>query len=331
MAKENIAFMVNLRKNTVPDSDMFGRYYPEAESKETLSTKGFAKHVSDHGGTLVSYELMQMVLAGIVKCLKEYMSQGQPVKLDGLGTFRPTVTSVTGGAASIEEALQKGVNNMVAGVNFVFIPENAQGEEITSKKFKDQCSLQFAYLVETIKKVIGGKEKSYTLRTPLSAWGIVQSEDEGTGEEGGTSQNSGSGTQNGGSTNGGSTNSGSNSGSGTNTGGSTGGNTSGNSGSESGTEGDYRLVIYKYGNGTSNVTDDSEQEINSNDNVHSGSNVNISVVPVEGKEPIAKVNGNRITLTENDGTYNGSFQMPTKGTVLEINSEPDEWDYTDQN
>ena len=77
---------------------------------------------------------------------------------------------------------------MVAGVNFVFIPENAQGEEITSKKFKDQCSLQFAYLVETIKKVIGGKEKSYTLRTPLSAWDIVQSDDEGTGENGGESQ-----------------------------------------------------------------------------------------------------------------------------------------------
>ena len=199
MAKENIAFMVNLRKNTVPDSDMFGRYYPEAESKETLSTKGFAKHVADHGGTLVSYELMQMVLAGIVKCLKEYMSQGQPVKLDGLGTFRPTVTSVTGGAASIEEALRKGVNNMVEGVNFVFIPENSKDEEITSKKFKDQCSLQFAYLVETIKKVIGGKEKSYTLRTPLSAWGIAQAEDEG-----------GDGGNGGGSDTGGSSNSGSN-------------------------------------------------------------------------------------------------------------------------
>ena len=208
MAKENIAFMVNLRKNTVPDSDMFGRYYPEAESKETLSTKGFAKHVSDHGGTLVSYELMQMVLAGIVKCLKEYMSQGQPVKLDGLGTFRPTVTSVTGGAASIEEALQKGVNNMVAGVNFVFIPENAQGEEITSKKFKDQCSLQFAYLVETIKKVIGGKEKSYTLRTPLSAWGIVDAEADAEGgstNSGTDSGSSQSGTQTGDNTQGGGT------------------------------------------------------------------------------------------------------------------------------
>ena len=315
MAKENIAFMVNLRKNTVPDSDMFGRYYPEAESKETLSTKGFAKHVSDHGGTLVSYELMQMVLAGIVKCLKEYMSQGQPVKLDGLGTFRPTVTSVTGGAASIEEALQKGVNNMVAGVNFVFIPENAQGEEITSKKFKDQCSLQFAYLVETIKKVIGGKEKSYTLRTPLSAWDIAQADDEGTSSSTGGNTSGNGSSQSGGNT-GGSQNNGST-------------NTGGNSGS--GTEGDYKLVIYKNGSGTMTVTNDSEQEINSNDNVHSGSNVNISVVPVEGKEPIAKVNGNRITLTENEGTYIGSFQMPTKGTVLEILTEPDEWDYADQN
>ena len=141
MAKENIAFLVNLRKNTAVGTDREGRYYPEAESKEALTTKGFAKHVSEHGG-LVTYEFMQLVLAAIVKCLKEMMSQGQPVKLDGLGTFRPTVTSVKNGAASIEEALTMGVNNMVAGVNFVFIPENAQGEEITSKKFKEQCSLQ---------------------------------------------------------------------------------------------------------------------------------------------------------------------------------------------
>ena len=148
MAKENIAFLVNLRKNIVEGSKMEGRYYPEAESKEALTTKGFAKHVADHGG-MVSYEFMQLVLAAIVKCLKEMISHGQPVKLDGLGTFRPTVTSVPGGAASVEDALRMGVNNLVQGVNFVFIPENAQGEEITSKKFKDQCSLQFAYLVET--------------------------------------------------------------------------------------------------------------------------------------------------------------------------------------
>jgi nucleoid DNA-binding protein len=195
MAKENIAFLVNLRKNTAVGTDREGRYYPEAESKEALTTKGFAKHVSEHGG-LVTYEFMQLVLASIVKCLKEMMSQGQPVKLDGLGTFRPTVTSVKNGAASIEEALTMGVNNMVAGVNFVFIPENAQGEEITSKKFKEQCSLQFAYLVETIKKTINGKEKSYTLRTPLSAYGIIDAEADAEG--GGTNSGADSGGSQGG-------------------------------------------------------------------------------------------------------------------------------------
>ena len=194
MAKENIAFLVYLRKNIVEGSKVEGRYYPEAESKEALTTKGFAKHVADHGG-MVTYEFMQLVLASIVKCLKEMMSHGQPVKLDGLGTFRPTVTSTPGGAASIEEALRVGVNNLVQGVNFVFIPENAQGEEITSKKFKDQCSLQFAYLVETVKKKINGKEKSYTLRTPLSAWDIIQDEDptSGSGSESGNGSGSGGG------------------------------------------------------------------------------------------------------------------------------------------
>ena len=194
MAKENIAFLVNLRKNTAVGTDREGRYYPEAESKEALTTKGFAKHVAEHGG-LVTYEFMQLVLASIVKCLKEMMSQGQPVKLDGLGTFRPTVTSVKQGAASIEEALRMGVNNMVVGVNFVFIPENAQGEEITSKKFKDQCSLQFAYLVESIKKTINGKEKSYTLRTPLSAYGLIDADEDAGGDDsqsgGGDSSQSG--------------------------------------------------------------------------------------------------------------------------------------------
>ena len=190
MAKENIAFLVNLRKNIVEGSKMEGRYYPEAESKEALTTKGFARHVADHGG-MVTYEFMQLVLASIVKCLKEMMSHGQPVKLDGLGTFRPTVTSIPGGAASIEEALRVGVNNLVQGVNFVFIPENAQGEEITSKKFKDQCSLQFAYLVETVKKKINGKDKSYTLRTPLSAWEIMQNDDGGSGGSSSGSETSG--------------------------------------------------------------------------------------------------------------------------------------------
>lgn len=82
----------------------------------------------------------------------------------------------------------------------------------------------------------------------------------------------------------------------------------------------YGLTINRSGSGTSTVTDDSEQAINSGDSVTSGSNVNIAVVPAEGQVPTATINGSSIELTENDGTYTGSFQMPAQASVLEINS-----------
>ena len=83
------------------------------------------------------------------------------------------------------------------------------------------------------------------------------------------------------------------------------------------------MVIYKYGSGTSTVTDANGQELANDSSVASGSNVNISIVPAAGKVPTAKINGDTdIALTENNGVYTGSFQMPTRGTVLEVNSEP---------
>ena len=261
----------------------------------------------------VSQGVMQACWDAAGQVIKAWATEGHSVALPGLGTMR------FGLSATAVENVNDVKSGLIKTRRIIFTP---------SIDLKDE--LKNTAIVITCYDRNGNEVK----RVTSSDDGTVEN-NEDNGDDNGVDNGSSNGGSNGGSTsgntNGGSNNSGSNSGSGTNTGGSTGGNTSGNSGSQSGTEGDYRLVIYKYGNGTSTVTDDSEQEINSNDNVHSGSNVNVSVVPVEGKEPIAKVNGNRITLTENGGTYNGSFQMPTKGTVLEINSEPDEWDYLDQN
>ena len=54
--------------------------------------------------------------------------------------------------------------------------------------------------------------------------------------------------------------------------------------------------------------------------------MNISVVPAEGKVPTAKLdNKTVVALTENDGVYTGSFQMPAKGTMLEVDSDPSDW------
>ena len=94
---------------------------------------------------------------------------------------------------------------------------------------------------------------------------------------------------------------------------------SGDSGSQS-QQSTYGLTITRSGSGTSTVKDDSEQAINSGDSVASGSNVNIEIVPAEGQVPTATINGNSSELTENDGTYTGSFQMPAQVSELVLNS-----------
>ena len=94
---------------------------------------------------------------------------------------------------------------------------------------------------------------------------------------------------------------------------------SGDSGSQS-QQSTYGLTITRSGSGTSTVKDDSEQAINSGDSVASGSSVNIEIVPAEGQVPTATINGNSIELTENDGTYTGSFQMPAQASELVLNS-----------
>ena len=294
------------------------RYVMAPELYSSLTQEKVIREAALRSG--VSQGVMQACWDAAGSVIKAWATEGHSVALPGLGTMRFGLSAKS--VADVNDVK----TSLIKTRRIVFTPSTDLKTELSQTAIIITC---YDRNGKEVKRVTSADDGIVEDNQDNGNDNGVDNGSEGESTNGGNTN--GSTTQNSGSQNGGSTNSGSNSGSGTNTGGSTGGNTSGNSGSQSGTEGDYRLVIYKYGNGTSNVTDDSEQEINSNDNVHSGSNVNISVVPVEGKEPIAKVNGNRITLTENDGTYTGSFQMPTKGTVLEINSEPDEWDYADQN
>ena len=91
MARNEVTFLVNLRKEENVSSKSYGKYFPEAESREPLSLKGFARHLAEHG-KLATYDMLVLVLQNIVSCMKELVAQGQPVKLDGLGTFYPSVS-----------------------------------------------------------------------------------------------------------------------------------------------------------------------------------------------------------------------------------------------
>ena len=303
--------LYEVKQNQNSSSVAYGKWFAQVKTLETLNTRKLAQHISEHG-SIYTPDVVYGVLEKFRSCLIEMLLESKKVKIEGLGTFYTTLENTKGGAQSKDKF---NVNTHLKALHIRFLPEQTTEENISSRQFLKQAEfINIDSLLKSVETENGGD---------------FNGGDSGNGGSQNSGSQSGTGTINGGS------NSGSdNSGSGSNTGSNTGGNQSGNSGSqsgngESGVAGNYRLVIYKYGSGTSTVTDDSEQELPNDSSVASGSNVNISVVPAAGKVPTAKVNGNSITLTENDGTYTGSFVMPTKGTVLEVNSEPSDLDFGD--
>ena len=181
MASEVISFPVNLRKNKNQYNAGYGNYYAEADAKEPLNLKGFARHLSDHG-KLVDYPMAVLVLQNIVSCLKELVTQGQPVKLDGFGTFSPTIESDGKKAVStVEGSLEVGIDNLIAGVHLRFTPENSKGEKLTSRALKEECTFKAAYVIESKKKTIDGKERTYQEKIPISSYAVATHTDNNQG------------------------------------------------------------------------------------------------------------------------------------------------------
>ena len=73
----------------------------------------------------------------MVTCLTEMVSQGIGVKLDGLGTFYPTMEGK--GVAKPDDF---SVAEHLLGIHIRFLPEGAKDEELTSKKFMAKCTLK---------------------------------------------------------------------------------------------------------------------------------------------------------------------------------------------
>jgi hypothetical protein len=107
-----------------------------------------------------------------------------------------------------------------------------------------------------------------------------------------------------------------------NSGSGSGSNTNGsNTGSGTGTvtSSTPKLTISRTGTGTSTVSVNGSA-VNSGAEIAANTEVSISITPTEGATPTAILNGNSVTLTESDGVYSGTFQMPSSNATLVINT-----------
>ena len=174
MAVKNPQFELNLRKNTNANNPGYGKYYPKAKEKKTISQQGLVNHMAGHN-CIYGRDIIDGVVQKLKSCLVELLSQGNPVKIDGLGTFVPKVESTKEGIT--RAALLEGkwnAANYIVGIHIRFIPEGSGDDDITSRTFKDQCSLATYGVEEKVDltpEETDPKKKVYIKKvTPLEDW-----------------------------------------------------------------------------------------------------------------------------------------------------------------
>ena len=303
MANEKIAMGINLRQNKNSNTSAYGKYYPEVDQQKTLSLRGFAKHLTDHGSRWGRDEV-EGVLMKITECLPELVAQGVPVQLGNLGTFYPTAeVAKDGGVRDIPDMDGLNPNDIVKAIHIRFLPDATKLDNLCGPQFKDRCTLELRNIVDTIEVTVNGKKKKVQTLKPIAT--AVAEWKAQNGQSGGSQSGNGD-NQNGGSQ-GGDNQSGDNSGSQS--------NQQGEQNQQSG----YALTIATSGSGSATVTHDGNA-VTSGSTLNEDDEVEISITPAEGQVPTASINGSSIELTEDNGVYTGSFAMPGQASALVIST-----------
>lgn len=167
MNKHEVDLRVNLRANTNSKSEQCGNLYPYLDRLSTLDTRGISDFMLTRN-TVYGRDVIEGVITLFSQCMPDMLSMGVGVQLNGLGTFYPSLTSTPYGAASLEAARQMGVDQIVKGVHVRFLPDSTKLDNITSKKFKERCSLTYHMLETVTTVVVAGKKVYYRSYTPIN-------------------------------------------------------------------------------------------------------------------------------------------------------------------
>ena len=120
-----------VKQNTNQKSPIYGKWFAQAKSTETMNTRKLAKHIAEHG-SIYTPDVVYGVLEKFRSCLVEMLLESKKVKIDGLGTFYTTLENNPGGADSKEEF---NVNENLCALHIRFLPEQEQERNLSSREF----------------------------------------------------------------------------------------------------------------------------------------------------------------------------------------------------
>ena len=162
--KNAIVMVLNARQNTNSKSEQYGNWYPYVRGINTISTRALAQHIASHG-TIFTRDVVEGVLNNLAECIPELVAQGVGVKLNGIGIFYPTAQTVLYGLDSKAKVRATNPNDAVKGIHVRFQPDNTTLDKLTSKAFKEKCSLQWGDFDEITKTTRGEGADAKVIRT----------------------------------------------------------------------------------------------------------------------------------------------------------------------
>ena len=127
MAK--IFYLLKQNKNTT--SKIYGKWFAQAKSVETLNTRKLANHIAEHG-SIYTPDVVFGVLEKFRSCLLEMLLESKRVKIDGLGIFFTTLENEKGGALKKEDFNPQ--KNLKA-LHIRFLPDQVAETNISSREF----------------------------------------------------------------------------------------------------------------------------------------------------------------------------------------------------
>ena len=144
MATNTLIMSYVLKKFKNARSSANNRWFAYVNKPGTLSTRGLAQHMIEHG--LISNRAeVEAMLTKLSECIPELVAQGYGVKLDGIGIFYPTIANEKGGAETVADFT---ISQNIKGVHFRFRPDSTNLDDLTTKAFGKKVTFGNGYYQE---------------------------------------------------------------------------------------------------------------------------------------------------------------------------------------
>ena len=144
MATNTLIMSYVLKKFKNARSSANNRWFAYVNKTGTLSTRGLAQHMIEHG--LISNRAeVEAILTKLSECIPELVAQGYGVKLEGIGIFYPTIANVKGGAETVADFT---ISQNIKGVHFRFRPDSTNLDDLTTKAFGKKVTFGNGYYQE---------------------------------------------------------------------------------------------------------------------------------------------------------------------------------------